>query len=56
MLDKPRYLSVEFNGDRLHNLHVFANPMETETYSKEEKGVMYLGRECIDLKICQTIR
>lgn len=44
MLDKPRYLSVEFNGDRLHNLHVFANPMETETYSKEEKGVMYFGR------------
>ena len=43
MLDKPRYLSVEFNGDRLHNLHVFANPMETETYSKEEKGVMYFG-------------
>ena len=26
-LDKPRYLSVEFNGDRLHNLHLFANPM-----------------------------
>ena len=28
-LDKPQYLSVEFNGDRLHNLHLFANPMET---------------------------
>ena len=42
-LDKPQYLSVEFNGDRLHNLHLFANPMETETYSKEEKGVMYFG-------------
>lgn len=22
-LDKPQYLSVEFNGDRLHNLHLF---------------------------------
>ena len=43
MLDKPRYLSVEFNGDRLHNLHVFANPLETETYGKEKKGVMYFG-------------
>ena len=42
-LDKPQYLSVEFNGDRLHNLHLFANPMETETYSEEEKGVMYFG-------------
>lgn len=42
-LDKPQYLSVEFNGDRLHNLHLFANPPETETYSGEEKGVMYFG-------------
>lgn len=42
-LDRPQYLSVEFNGDRLHNLHLFANPMETETYSEEEKGVMYFG-------------
>lgn len=42
-LDKPRYLSVEFNGDRLHNLHLFANPVEAETYDKEEKGVMYFG-------------
>ena len=36
-LDKPRYLSVEFNGDRLHNLHLFANPMEKEVYSGEAK-------------------
>lgn len=42
-LNKPQYLSVEFNGDRLHNLHLFANPMETETYTKEEQGVMYFG-------------
>lgn len=42
-LDKPQYLSVEFNGDRLRNLHLFANPMETETYTKEEKGVIYFG-------------
>ena len=26
-LDKPQKLSVEFNGDRLNNLHVFANPI-----------------------------
>jgi hypothetical protein len=42
-LDKPRYLSVEFNGDRLHNLHLFANPMEKEFYSEATKGVMYFG-------------
>ena len=43
MLDKPQYLSVEFNGDRLHNLHLFANPLETEVYKKEEKGIMSFG-------------
>lgn len=42
-LDKPQYLSIEFNGDRLHNLHLFANPIETETYSCEGDGVMYFG-------------
>jgi len=38
-LQKPQYLSVEFNGDRLHNLHLFANPLETETYNGTEQGV-----------------
>lgn len=42
-LDKPEHLSIEFNGDRLHNLHLFANPLETETYTKSEKGVLYFG-------------
>lgn len=42
-LERPQYLSVEFNGDRLHNLHLFANPLETETYTEARKGVMYFG-------------
>lgn len=42
-LDKPQYLSIEFNGDRLHNLHLFANPLETETYTEASPGVMYFG-------------
>lgn len=42
-LDKPQYLSVEFNGDRLHNLHLFVNPLETEVYKEAENGVMYFG-------------
>lgn len=42
-LDKPEYLSVEFDGDRLHNLHLFANPVETETYTEGSKTVMYFG-------------
>ena len=42
-LDKPQNLSVEFNGDRLHNLHLFANPMDEQVYSEEAKGVMFFG-------------
>lgn len=42
-LDKPQYLSVEFNGDRLHNLHLFANPILKEVYTQSKKGIMYFG-------------
>lgn len=42
-LDKPQYLSVEFNGDRLHNLHLFANPPEMEKYTESTPGVIYFG-------------
>lgn len=42
-LEKPQYLSVEFNGDRLHNLHLFANPLETEIYTENNEKVMYFG-------------
>ena len=42
-LEKPQYLSFEFDGDRLHNLHLFANPLETEKYDKEAKGIMYFS-------------
>ena len=42
-LDRPQYLSVEFNGDRLHNLHLLANPLETETYTASADEVMYFG-------------
>lgn len=42
-LDRPRYLSVEFDGDRLNNLHIFANPPESEVYESNVPGVMYFG-------------
>ncbi len=42
-LEQPKYLSVEFNGDRLHNLHLFANPLETEVPKRGDKNVMYFG-------------
>ena len=42
-LTRPQCLSIEFNGDRLHNLHLFANPLETETYTESSDKVMYFG-------------
>lgn len=39
-LDQPQYLSIEVDGDRTHNLHLFANPSETEIYSNLGEGVM----------------
>lgn len=30
IVEKPAQLSIEFGGDRLHNLHLFCNPVETE--------------------------
>lgn len=40
-IDEPKYLSVEFDGDRLHNLHLFANPVMTETYTESSDNVLY---------------
>jgi len=42
-LDRPRNLSIEVNGDRLHNLHLFANPMETNVPSSTDTNVIYIG-------------
>jgi hypothetical protein len=42
-LDHPRNLSIEVNGDRLHNLHLFANPMETNVPSLTDTNVIYFG-------------
>ena len=41
-LEKPANLSVEFDGDRLHNLHLFANAPEQEL-SSPGPGVVYFG-------------
>jgi hypothetical protein len=34
--DKPEDISVECNGDRLHNLHVFTDPVETSRPDKRD--------------------
>jgi hypothetical protein len=42
-LSRPSKLSVEIDGDRFHNLHVFANPLETEIPGPDDPDVMYFG-------------
>ena len=42
-LDRPRNLSVEVNGDIFHNLHLFANPLETDVPDKNDPDVLYYG-------------
>ncbi|HEY1787987.1 MAG TPA: glycosyl hydrolase family 28 protein [Verrucomicrobiae bacterium] len=42
-LDRPRNLSIEINGDRLHNLHLFANPIEADVPSSTDTNVIYFG-------------
>jgi hypothetical protein len=42
-LDRPQNLSIEVNGDRLHNLHLFANPVETDVPSPTNQNVIYFG-------------
>ncbi len=42
-LDRPRNLSVEVNGDIFHNLHLFANPVETYKPDPKDPNVIYFG-------------
>lgn len=42
-LDKPCNLSVEVNDDIFHNLHLFANPVETERPNPKKKDVVYFA-------------
>lgn len=41
-IDGPKLLSVEVNGERFHNLHIFANPLEEQLPINEEGGVLIL--------------
>lgn len=41
IIDKPQKLSIEFNGDRLNNLHLFANPIIKDVPDKNAPNVMY---------------
>lgn len=42
-IDCPQKLSIEFNNDRLHNLHLFANALEKDIPREGDKDVMFFG-------------
>lgn len=42
-MSRPANLSIEFDGDRLHNLHVLANALETGRPSPGDANVIYFG-------------
>lgn len=42
-LDQPAKLSLEVNGDRLRNLHIFTNPLETNIPDTDDPDVIYFG-------------
>jgi len=41
-LDRPVNISIEINGDRFHNLHVFANALERDAPDPEQDNVLYV--------------
>jgi len=42
-LTQPRKVSVEFDGDRLHNLHILASPVETSRPDPSDPNVVWFG-------------
>ena len=49
-LEHPRNLSVEVNGDIFHNLHLFANPIETFIPDKKDTNLIFFGPGIHQLK------
>lgn len=43
ILDRPRNLSVEVNGDIFHNLHLFANPIDEYVPDRNNPDLIYFG-------------
>lgn len=42
-LTEPKKLSIEFDGDKLHNLHLFANSIDTSRPDPNDPNVVYFG-------------
>ena len=53
-VDRPRNLTLEVNGDWLHSLHLFANPIETDVPDPKDPNVIYYGpgiHEAADVQV-----
>ncbi|MCR4604006.1 MAG: glycoside hydrolase [Prevotella sp.] len=49
-LDRPEYLSVEFGGERLHNIHILANAPLTEHHTPDEpKAINWVASNSQDV-------
>ncbi len=42
-LDRPRYLTLEVDGDWVGSLHLFAGPFEKDTPAPDDPAVIYFG-------------
>lgn len=42
-IPKPMNFSLEVNGDSIHTLHLFANPLETDVPQSSDPNVIYFG-------------
>ncbi len=42
-MDGPRKLSLEVEGDRFHNLHIFANPVEEDAPNPGDPGIIVVA-------------
>ena len=49
-LERPEFLSVEFDGDRMHNLHLLANPVLRERHQPSEpRSIDWVGERSQDV-------
>lgn len=47
---QPKNLSIEVNGDKFHNLHLFANPIEVAAPDATAENVIFFGPGFHDIK------
>ncbi len=47
---QPKHLSIEINGDKFHNLHLFANPVQATVPDPKAKNVIYFGPGIHEIK------